>query len=278
MSDASTEIVKHLPYLRRYARALLGAQDRGDEYVRVALETYLAEPSRFSGTADIRLQLFSLFHDVWTVIAPEAGTDESLEWAGEWAGGTAGDKPPGDGPPVRGVGMLPPRQRQVLLLISLEGFSFDEVAHIVKIDHDEIRRDLDLSRAEMARITKVRVLIIEDEPLIAEDIAGLVGDMGHQVVGSAAREQEALALAEERRPELILADIQLKGGDSGIRAVQSILRSANVPVIFITGFPERLLTGEQLEPAFLVSKPFEPEVLKAAIGQALTVHPPRQMN
>ena len=174
--------------------------------------------------------------------------------------------------------MLPPRQRQVLLLISLEGFSFDEVAHIVKIDHDEIRRDLDLSRAEMARITKVRVLIIEDEPLIAEDIAGLVGDMGHQVVGSAAREQEALALAEERRPELILADIQLKGGDSGIRAVQSILRSANVPVIFITGFPERLLTGEQLEPAFLVSKPFEPEVLKAAIGQALTVHPPRQMN
>jgi CheY-like chemotaxis protein len=265
MSDASAEIVKHLPYLRRYARALLGAQDRGDEYVRVTLETYLAEPGRISGTTDFRLQLFSLFHDVWTVIAPEAGSDEPFE-------------PLGDKPPVRGVGMLPPRQRQVLLLISLEGFSFDDVAHILKIDNDEIRRDLDLARAELARIAKVRVLIIEDEPLIAEDIAELVTDMGHQVVGSAARENEALALAEERRPELILADIQLKGGDSGIRAVQNILRSTNVPVIFITGFPERLLTGEQLEPAFLISKPFEPEVLKAAIGQALTVHPPRQMN
>lgn len=265
MSDASAEIVKHLPYLRRYARALLGAQDRGDEYVRVTLETYLAEPGRIAGATDFRLQLFSLFHDVWTVIAPEAGSDEPFE-------------PAGDGLRVRGVGMLAPRQRQVLLLVSLEGFSFDDVAHILKIDNEEIRRDLDLARAELARIAKVRVLIIEDEPLIAEDIAELVTDMGHQVVGSAARENEALALAEERRPELILADIQLKGGDSGIRAVQNILRSTNVPVIFITGFPERLLTGEQLEPAFLISKPFEPEVLKAAIGQALTIHPPRQMN
>lgn len=264
MPDASAEIVKQLPYLRRYARALLGTQDRGDEYVRVTLETYLAEPDRFADATDFRLSLFSLFHDVWTVISPEAGSDEPIEQ--------------GDGLPVRGVGMLPPRQRQVLLLVSLEGFSFDEVAQILKIDDGDIRRDLDLSRAELARIAKVRVLIIEDEPLIAEDIAELVRDMGHQVVGSAAREQEALALAEERRPELILADIQLKGGDSGIRAVQNILRSTNVPVIFITGFPERLLTGEQLEPAFLISKPFEPEVLKAAIGQALTVHPPRQMN
>lgn len=269
MSEASAEIVKQLPYLRRYARALLGSQDRGDEYVRVALETYLAEPERISERAELHLQLFALFHDIWTVIDPDALREEDPDRM-------AGDD--SDGTIVRGVGMLPPRQRQVLLLMSLEGFSFEEVVHILKVDQATIRRELDTARGELARLSAVRVLIIEDEPLIAEDIADLVRGMGHEVVGAAAREEEARELASERKPELILADIQLKGGDNGIRAVQKILRSTSVPVIFITGFPERLLTGEQLEPAFLISKPFEPEVLKAAIGQALTAHPPHQMN
>lgn len=263
MADASAEIVKCLPYMRRYARALLGSQDRGDEYVRVALETYLAEPGRIFPEADLRLQLFALFHDVWTVIDPESADEpEAAEPGGE----------------LRGLPQLSPVRRQVLLLVSLEGFSFEDVGHILKIDQGTIRKELDAARTELAGLSGVRVLIIEDEPLIAEDIADLVRRMGHDVIGSAARESEALNLARAQRPELILADIQLKGGDNGIRAVQNILRSSSVPVIFITGFPERLLTGEQLEPVFLISKPFEPEVLKTAIGQALSVHPPRQMN
>jgi len=263
MPDASAEIVKFLPYLRRYARALLGSQDRGDEYVRVCLEAYLAEPERINPDGNIRLQLFALFHDVWSLIdepIPEEVPDVPANKL------------------VQGVGRLPPRQRQVLLLISLEGFSFDEVTRILSASPDEVRRELDAARTELSKQTSVRVLIIEDEPLIAEDIAGLVREMGHQVCGSAAREEEALRLARETLPELILADIQLKGGDSGIRAVQSILRSTNLPVVFITGFPERLLTGEQLEPAFLIAKPFQPEVLRTAIGQALAVHPPHKMN
>lgn len=271
MSDASAEIVKCLPYMRRYARALIGSQDRGDQYVRVALETYLAEPERIVPEVDLRLQLFSLFHDVWTVVDPEAERAEDPVENGP-GGGSAGIED------RRGLAQLSPLRRQVLLLASLEGFSFENVAHILKIDQGRIRRELDAARVELAGLTGVRVLIIEDEPLIAEDIADLVRRMGHEVIGSAARESEALDLARDRQPELILADIQLKGGDSGIRAVQNILRSAAVPVIFITGFPERLLTGEQLEPVFLISKPFEPEVLKTAIGQALTVNPPRQMN
>jgi CheY-like chemotaxis protein len=71
----------------------------------------------------------------------------------------------------------------------------------------------------------------------------------------------------------MLADIQLKGGDSGLDAVAGILTTANVPVIFVTGFPEALLTGERPEPAFVVTKPFDPEVLTATIGQALSVTP-----
>jgi DNA-directed RNA polymerase specialized sigma24 family protein/CheY-like chemotaxis protein len=263
MPDSSAEIVKFLPYLRRYARALLGSQDRGDEYVRVCLEAYLAEPGRIDPDSDVRLELFALFHEVWSLVDetfPEAVPDLT------------------DGKTIQGVGRLPPRQRQVLLLISLEGFSFDEAARILNASVEEIRVELEAARAELAKQTSVRVLIIEDEPLIAEDIAGLVTDMGHKVCGSAAREEEALRLALETSPELILADIQLKGGDSGIRAVQQILRSTSLPVIFITGFPERLLTGEQLEPAFLIAKPFQPEVLRTAIGQALAVHPPQKMN
>ncbi|EWY41796.1 chemotaxis protein CheY [Skermanella stibiiresistens SB22] len=263
MPDSSAEIVKFLPYLRRYARALLGSQDRGDEYVRVCLEAYLAEPDRIDPSGDVRLELFALFHEVWSLVDetfPEAVPDLT------------------DGKTIQGVGRLPPRQRQVLLLISLEGFSFDEAARILNASVEEIRVELEAARAELAKQTSVRVLIIEDEPLIAEDIAGLVTDMGHKVCGSAAREDEALRLALETSPELILADIQLKGGDSGIRAVQQILRSTSLPVIFITGFPERLLTGEQLEPAFLIAKPFQPEVLRTAIGQALAVHPPQKMN
>jgi len=67
----------------------------------------------------------------------------------------------------------------------------------------------------------------------------------------------------------VLADIQLRGSDSGISAVKEIMQSMTVPVIFVTGYPERLLTGTQLEPAFVISKPFDPDLLRAAIAQAL---------
>ena len=68
---------------------------------------------------------------------------------------------------------------------------------------------------------------------------------------------------------LVLADIQLADDSSGIDAVNEILTEMACPVIFITAYPERLLTGERPEPAFLVTKPFNPESLKAVIAQAL---------
>ena len=67
----------------------------------------------------------------------------------------------------------------------------------------------------------------------------------------------------------MLADIQLADDCSGIDAVKDILAQFDVPVIFITAFPERLLTGERPEPTFLITKPFQPATVKAAIGQAL---------
>ena len=91
----------------------------------------------------------------------------------------------------------------------------------------------------------------------------------------AATHHEALDAVARKRPGLVLADIQLADGSSGIDAVKDILQSYDVPVIFITAFPERLLTGERPEPTFLITKPFQPETVKAAIGQG-PVLPPRK--
>ncbi|MET0372811.1 MAG: response regulator, partial [Rhizorhabdus sp.] len=123
--------------------------------------------------------------------------------------------------------------------------------------------------SEIDSQTRTRVLVIEDEPLIAMDLESIVRDMGHEVTGVAVTRDEAVALAMEERPGLVLADIQLADDSSGIDAVKDILAEFAVPVIFITAFPERLLTGERPEPTFLITKPFQRSTVKAAISQAL---------
>jgi CheY-like chemotaxis protein len=97
----------------------------------------------------------------------------------------------------------------------------------------------------------------------------MVQELGHDVTGIARTHKEAIALVRMRRPGLVLADIQLADGSSGLEAVNEILTSIDVPVIFITAYPERLLTGNKPEPAFLITKPFQPDAVKAAISQAL---------
>lgn len=256
MAQFSSQIVGHLPYLRRYARALTGSQARGDNYVRGCLEAVMAEPDRIGSADNLRLALFKLFHDLWSIVdsaIPEtsrSGADADV-----------------------GVGLqaLPSRERQALLLTALEGFSQAETATILGIDEATVADDVRRARADIMRHQSTRVLIIEDDPLIAMDIAQIVREMGHTVCGTAARKDEALAVARETRPGLVLADIQLKDGDTGVETVQELLKSVTVPVVFVTGFPEKLLTGDRIEPTFLVTKPFDPETLKTAIGQALSV-------
>lgn len=261
MTSTPKDILKHLPYLRRYARALVGSQERGDQYMRVFLEAILADPQRITPDGDLRLQAFAIFHDVCTLLGstPDDGAAEPLE---------------GLIPIETRLSQLPAVQRQVLLLVSLEGFSFADVGFILHLPEAEVRDHLDAARREMQRQHPARVMIIEDEPLIAMDIARIVEEMGHTVCGTAADHAEALALSRRAAPHIVLADIQLKGGDSGIEAVQEILRDISVPVVFVTGFPERLLTGERLEPTFVVTKPFKPEALASVVGQALAMHPP----
>jgi CheY-like chemotaxis protein len=113
------------------------------------------------------------------------------------------------------------------------------------------------------------ILIIEDEPLTAANLQLLVESLGHRVTGIARTHREATDLVHQEQPELILSDIKLEDGSSGVEAVNEILGELDLPVIFITGHPELLLTGERPEPAFLIPKPFDPKTVKAIISQAL---------
>jgi len=255
--SVSHDIVRLLPYLRRYARALTGSQSTGDQYVHLCLEAILAEPDRIKGTDDLRIELFSIFHDAWETV------DSALPQGQRASASESGDLP-------RQLASLPSRARQVLLLVSLERFSTAEAARILGIEESEVVAKLELARQELRRQASARVLIIEDEPVIAMDIAEIVESLGHQVIGVAARQAEAVELARQHTPGLVLADVQLQDGDSGIATVHEILLGMDAPVIFVTGFPERLLTGDRMEPAFVVTKPFDPETLKVAIGQALS--------
>jgi CheY-like chemotaxis protein len=195
-------LAPHLPYLRRYARALTGSQESGDAYVRAALTALLAGEQVLDSELSPRVALYKLFHQIWS--SPASHYDASV---------------------------LPGEDNST------------------------------------------RVLIIEDEPIIALDLENLVSELGHEVVGTAATRDQAVKLALSARPGLILADINLGEGGSGIDAVSEILDSFDIPVIFVTAYPEKLLTGERPEPTYLIAKPFLPETVQATVGQALFFHP-----
>ncbi|MDO1559040.1 response regulator [Brevundimonas sp. 2R-24] len=254
-------LAPHLPYVRRYARALTGDQSTGDNYVRVALEALAAGERQLSESMTPRVALYHVFHAIWcTTGANLESSDQSLESFGDAS---------------RRLLKIAPRSRQAFLLTSLEGFTPSEAAQILDTDVSEVEQLIAAAQAEIDAELATEVLIIEDEPVIAADIEALVRELGHRITGVAATHDEAVKLAGDQRPGLVLADIQLADGSSGIDAVKDILKQFDVPVIFITAFPERLLTGERPEPTFLITKPFQPETVKAAIGQALFFHPAR---
>ena len=243
-------VAEHLPLLRRYARALTGNQASGDAYVGAMLEALLQDPTLLDEQHGPRVGLFRLFTQIWNSVALNGDTDVAL-------------------PSERRLSNITPLPRQVFLLLSLEGFSEEEVAFILDTDVAETRKLADTAGREMAAEIATDVLIIEDETFIAMDLESLVKNLGHRVIGVARTHSDAVALAKNRKPGLILADIQLADGSSGLDAVNELLRTFEVPVVFITAYPERFLTGERPEPAFLISKPFQPAMVSAVASQAL---------
>lgn len=246
-------VAEHLPLLRRYARALTGSQASGDAYVAAMLEALLQDPSLLEEKYGPRTGLFRLFTKIWNSVS----LNDSAEIV------------PAQVASEQRLSNITPLARQAFLLLSLEGFSEEEVAHILATDIAKIRELTDTAGRELAAEIATDVLIIEDETFIAMDLESLVKNLGHHVIGVARTHTDAIALAKTKKPGLILADIQLADGSSGLDAVNELLKTFEVPVVFITAYPERFLTGERPEPAFLISKPFQPAMVSAVASQAL---------
>jgi CheY-like chemotaxis protein len=253
-TDLATIVGANLPFLRRYARALTGSQESGDRYAAATLEAVLEDASTLDIDQDAKVALFHVFHLVWSSAGGPVGEPDSRY--SEIA--------------QSHMATLTPGSREVLLLHSIEGFMQNEIATIMQISDDEVTGLLKTAIKEMEASMVGRVMIIEDEAIIAMDIAAIVQDMGHSVTGIASTRSEAVALAARARPDLILADIQLADKSSGIDAVNDILvHFDSLPVIFITAFPERLLTGIRPEPAFLITKPYSEDQVRSAVSQAM---------
>ena len=253
--SVSTRIAPHLPYLRRFARAVCGSQSTGDAYVAATLEALIADISIFPQTSSDRVSLYQLFVSIFSSVTINIKADENLSG---WEKRASAN-----------LSAVPPLARQAFLLTTVEEFTPSEAAEVLKVSEDQVGRLIDEAASEIARQVATDIMIIEDEPLIAMDIEQMVTDLGHRVTGIARTHTEALDLFHRTQPKRILADIQLADGSSGLDAMKDILQMTTLPVIFITAFPERLLTGERPEPTFLVTKPFNPDMVKALISQAL---------
>lgn len=257
------QVATNLPFLRRYARALTGSQMTGDAFVRATLEAALEDEELKASLDGGRIPLYRAFNKVWSSAYMQIEAEPSD--TGEHEAGAQSR-----------LGAITPLNRQALLLTTLEDFSPAQAAQIMDLETSEIEALVKEAVGEIDREQATSVLIIEDEPLISMQLEDLVTSLGHEVYGTAATRTQAQEIIANGTPGLVLADIQLADGSSGLDAVDDILAIESMPVIFITAFPERLLTGDRPEPTYLVTKPFDERTVRAAISQALffgSTHP-----
>ncbi|KDA02713.1 MAG: response regulator [Hyphomonas oceanitis] len=237
-------IESELPFLRRYARAVVGSQEVGDQLVSTMMELHLL-PQVASGDTDFnRTRLYKSLDEVLAEPREASPPDDIL---------------------VK-LGAL---ERRALLLASVEAFPVDDIALILGISDTEVETALSNAEAALMEALTTRVFIIEDEAMIAAHLSEIVASLGHATVAVATTHADAVEMASQEEFGLILADIRLADGSSGIDAVNDIRKTWNGPVIFITAYPEALLTGEGQEPVFLIPKPFRVDLVKAVISQAL---------
>lgn len=246
------QIAEHLPPLRRFARLLSGSQQEGDASVARVLQAIAADPSIFPQLPP-RLGLYQCFLALLTRRHRDGGPQPRL------IGDTA----------ARSLAALTPEARQAFLLTAVEAFQRHEAAAIMEVSERRIDQLLEMAGAEIGRQIATDVLIIEDEPLIALDLKDILEGMGHRVAKIVQTHRDALRAATRAQPGLVMADIRLADGSSGLDAVNEMLRSFSVPVVFVTAYPEKLTTGRRPEPTFVIPKPFRAAAVQAIVSQVL---------
>lgn len=231
-----------IPHLRRFGRAISGSQMEADTAVLQVMSTYAGDPITIGSASRIGLY---------------------RQLVGALNKSCSGDYKCGD------ISIPTPTSRQAHLLVNVEGFTDQEVSQVIPINSPDVAAQLAAVERENLSLAPAKILIIEDDPAVASELEYIVRDLGHNVSGFAATHGEAVQQIHKCQPNLILSDLQLADGSSGLNAVNEILTFAPLPVIFITAHPALFLTGTRREPLFALAKPFKIDSVRATVGQAL---------
>ncbi len=252
MEQYTGHFMQHLPYLRRYARALTGTTGRGDALVTRTLEWYLDADDAQSLSRGALYRHLNQLQDQGTV-APAVAPYHPVETA---------------------LMALDETDRRLYLLVNLEDLPVSDAAAVLGLPPEEAMERLTHARERVRARLTATILIVEDDAIIAYDLAETVRGMGHIVCGNAATMDEALALAAEHRPTLALMDIRLADGDNGLEVARELRSQRFLPVIFVTAFPEDLARQglEHLGP--VIPKPFTRDQIEQAITRAVFMPQP----
>ncbi|MCG6885045.1 MAG: response regulator [Silicimonas sp.] len=254
MRQLAHEIEEQLTHLRRYARAMTGDRNHGDRIAEHALVSFLHDNQRLPEPMALRVLLFRALQDARTLLDTSRTGPR-----GKPAEASANER-----------NREPAASRDALHLHAFENFTHEEIAAILRRPFQEIEGLIALAHQDVSNMMSRRVLVIEDDLPVAAELSTIVMDMGHSVIGAAATQGEALSMVRDEEPDVIVSDIQLADGGSGIRTVNAILRTYPLtPVVYVTGYPERLLTGKGPEPAFLIRKPYTADQVRSVLSQAL---------
>lgn len=245
----SQDLLPFVPSLTRHARALSGSGQAAAEQVRLCLELLAAQPERLSGD-DVRVDLFRAFHDLWS---PELA-DETVIPFKQRTGMADWDEA---------------LEQCVLQLVHVERFPQEHVADILSIDQRRIAEILQKRPPPSKMPANASALIIEDDALMAKHLNEITQELGLTVIDVADGVESAVTAAVNQHPAVILIDLQLRRGQSGLTAARAILRRRQVPIIFVTGYPWMLELKGTSDWIFVVAKPFRPQTLKAKITKAL---------
>lgn len=243
----------HTATVRQFARAIFADRLIGDELTRLALAKVNIDPN---SSTDSLTDLLHAFLHTWRMASSGKRTEESL--FSDEALFAALPEPPGD-------------DRLMLLLVDVLSFTPETAAKIIAMNDRDPHKALELGRQLISLPRNAQAMIIEDEPLIAADLREILTSMGIEVCGEANTADKAVAMSRRQKPNIILADYNLIGMKTGADAVMEIQDKHDCPIVFITGYPEQVLTGEDVEPDFVISKPYRIESVKAAVAHCLDV-------
>ncbi|MAW82727.1 MAG: hypothetical protein CMI63_21030 [Parvularcula sp.] len=249
-----TPFQKDLRFVRQFARAVTSDQFLGDEIAAAALQRF--DYSAVEGLPDRERQItvFRAFYDAWRSASAEGGAAFSNR-------SVLAARPFTAEPP-----------RQLVLLVDVIGLEIEKAAALIGVEPSEAKRLLSEERRRIAA-TQVSgtALVIEDEPVIALEVAATLETIGLKVLATARTADDAIRLANKHRPDVVMADYDLGAGRTGLDAVREITSTLPVIAIFLTAYPDDVLSGDDYEPTFILTKPFDERALRAAIVHGLSL-------